>query len=353
MYNAFYYEDNYYLFPNIFPDYCSFLDAVHNGPLPMELHAIHLREDHGVRNFSVTKGRSMAPYFLLGYNDALCSIVITNADNIYPVQAEVYSQEEYNAKLRELILKTCPGCLRYKPLSNRVQSLNGHFEEMSLDGVCLFRQETKPSPRVFHDHLFSFGGFYMRFNFFDKSASEMLDELKTWFYVRYANAELIDGGAHKDLILTGRKNELLLPILTNAISNYLEGITNHAYRIRYIDQLSDIQKWFDNAVSDENKLTFQKECKKYGVSLGVLKYDSDVAEKIRKSLQPLVEHFWMFPLFQTDGKEYYLLADTSYVLKELRYRSPMLQSHHGRIGIYGQQGNKSYKISFDMPCDEL
>ena len=351
--NAFYYEDNYYLLPNKFPDYSSFLDAVHNGTLPMELHAIPLREDHGIRNFSVTKGRSMAPYFLRGYNDAPCSVVITNADNIYPVHAEIYSQEEYNAKLRELILKNCPGCLRYKPLSNRVQSLNGHFEEMSLDGVCLFRQETKPSPRVFHNHLFSFGGFYMRFNFFDKSASEMLKELKTWFYVRYANAELMDSGTHKELILTGRKKEILLPVLTNAIADYLNSITNHAYSIRYTDHLTDIQEWLDNAVSDENEITFQQECKKYGVSIGVLEYDADAAEKIRKSLKPMADHFWMFPLFQTDGKEYYLLADTSYVLKELRYRSPMLQSYHTRIGIYGQQGNKSYEISFDMLCSEL
>ena len=193
----------------------------------------------------------------------------------------------------------------------------------------------------------------MRFNFFDNSASEMLKELKTWFYVRYANAELVDSGTHKELILTGQKNELLLPILTNAISDYLSSITNHAYSIRYIDQLTDIQEWIDNAVSYENELTFQQECKKYGVSIGVLEYDADAAEKIRKSLKPMTDHFWMFPLFQTDGKEYYLLADTSYVLKELRYRSPMLQSYHTRIGIYGQQGNKTYEISFDMLSSNL
>ena len=149
MYNAFYYEDNYYLLPNTFPDYNSFLNAAHNGPLPMEVHTIALREDHGIRNFRVVKGRSMAPYFLQGYNDAPCSVVITNADNIYPVHVQICTQEEYNAKLREQILKSCPGCLRYTPLSNRVQSLNGHFGEMSLDGVCLFRQETKPSPPNF------------------------------------------------------------------------------------------------------------------------------------------------------------------------------------------------------------
>ena len=353
MYNAFYYEDNYYLLPSTFTNYYSFLNTLQQEILPTELDVIPLKEDHGVRNFSVIKGRSMAPYFLRGYHDDPCRIVITNTDNIFPVQAEVYSQEEYNTKLRELILKTCQGCLRYKPLSNRVQSLNGHFEELSLDGVCLFRQETKPSPRVFRDHLFSFGGFYMHFNYFNNSAEEMSDNLKTWFYLRYSKAELIDGAAHKELILTGRKNELLTPIVTTAISAYLDSITNHAYTIQYVNPITDIPEWFDNVISEDQKSAFQKECKKYGVSLGVLEYDSGVAEKIRKSLQPLVDHFWMFPLFQTEGKEYYLLADTPSVLKELRYRSPMLQAYHTRIGIYGQYGNKSYDISFDMPSVEL
>ena len=166
MYNAFYYEDNYYLLPDGYSDCQSFIDAVRQGSLPMEFCAVALRENHNVNNSRVVKGCSMAPYFLTGYHDESCQIVISNVEDVYPVHATLLSQEAYNAKLRELILEKCPGCLRYSPLSNRVQSLNGHFEEMSLDGVCLFRQETRPEPRSFRRNLFSLGGFYRNFNYF-------------------------------------------------------------------------------------------------------------------------------------------------------------------------------------------
>lgn len=349
MYNAFYYEDNYYLLPEAFSTYEELVDALHNSPLPFEIQAVALREDHKLRNYSVTKGRSMAPYFLSGYHDIPRKFMITNAEDVYPAKVEVYSQEEYNAKLREIILKTCPGCLRYKPLSNRVQSLNGHFEEMGLDGVCLFRQETKPSPRVFRDHLFSFGGFYLRSNFFVISAAEMLDKLK-WLYVRYADAKLCDLGAEKELTLTGKKKELLLPVVTQAISEYVEKISGHAYHIRFTDPVSDIKSWLRSVVTESNKEAFQKECKKYGVSFGVLHYAPHSAEKVRKSLKPLLDHFWMFPLLQEEGTEYYLLADTANVLKELRYRSPLLQTYQAQMDVFGQYGNTHYGISFDMPC---
>lgn len=349
MYNAFYYEDKYYLIPNEFSDYQGFMEALHNGQCPSQIQTVALLEDHNICNYSAVKGRSIAPYFLSGYNDALGTVTIKNTEDVYPVQVEIYSQTEYNAKLREKILEVCPGCLRYKPLSNRVQSLNGHFEEMGLDGVCLFRQETKPSPRNFHDHLFSFGGFYMRFHYFTRSASEMLDMLRERFYVRYAGGELYDFGERKELILTSRKNELLLPVLTDAISNYLSSITNEAYCIRLMDPIPDIRAWIDYALSVQQKDAFEKDCKKYGVSIGILEYMPEAAEKIRRSLKPLLDHFWIFPLLQEDGKEYYLFADSTYVLKELRYRAPLLQAYGAQVDVCGQYGNMRYTVSFEMP----
>ena len=99
-----------------------------------------------------------------------------------------------------------------------------------------------------------------------------------------------------------------------------------------------------------NREAFQKECKKYGVSIGLLEYAPQATEKIRRSLKPLIDHFGMFPLLQKEGKEYYLLADTPYVLKELRYRSPLLQTFDTQISVYGQQGSHRYGISYRMPC---
>ena len=349
MYNAFYYEDNYYLLPEAFSDYGEFIDTIRNSHLPFEVQTVALREDHEVCNYSVKKGRSMAPYFLSGYHDEPVGVLIANAEGIYPAQVEIYDQEAYNEKLRNKILEICPGCLRYKPLSNRVQSLNGHFDEMGLDGVCFLRQETKPSPRIFREHLFSFGGFYHRFDYYNNSASEMLESLKQWFYIRYVGGELYDFGTRKELVLSVAKKELLVPILTNAISDYLHKISHHTYRVPLAQPVEDIAGWLNTILSKENREAFQKECKKYGVSIGLLEYAPQAAEKIRRSLKPLIDHFWMFPLLQKEGKEYYLLADTPYVLKELRYRSPLLQTFDTQISVYGQQGSHCYGISYRMP----
>lgn len=351
MYNAFYHEDKYYLLSQEFSDYDGFRSAV-RGEIRQFL-VVPLREDQGICSGPLVKGHSIAPYFLSGYGDDPVELLITDPNKVYPVEVSVYTQEEYNARLRDLVLNKCPGCLRYKDLSNRSQSLNGHFEEMSLDGVCLFRQETKLSPRIFHDHLFSFGGFYMRFNYYDKSAREMSEELKSHFYTTYQSAELYDHGTQKELVLTLKKNELMLPVLTSAISHYLDYITHHRYHIRTDAQVPDTTDLIEQILSSENTEQFRKDCKKYGVSLAVLEYSDQGTEEIRASLKPLVDHFWLFPLACEEGKTYYLLADTSYILKELRYRSPMLQAYHTRIKVFGQAHNRAYDISFQMPYCEF
>lgn len=353
MYNAFYYQENYYLLPQGCTDYRDFLGEVSKGPFPVPVQAVLLRENHGLRNFSVQKGVSMAPYFLSGYNDLPGTVMISDLSDLYPVQVEICTQEEYNGLLREKILEYCPGCLRYKPLSNRVQSLNGHFEEMAPDGVCLFRQDAKPSPRAFHDHLFSFGGFYRQFDYQNLPAQEMQQRIKQWFYVRLAGAELHEEDGRKILTLALPRKELLLPVILDAVSRYLYGITGGRYRICHTGPIQDMKAYLDSVLSEANRETFQKDCKKCGVSIGVLEYAPEASDKVRRSLKPLVDHYWMFPLYQEAGREYYLIADTSHVLKELRYRSPMLETFQSKISVYSQYGSRRYDISFAMPATQI
>ena len=353
MYNAFYYKEDYYLLPEGCTDYREFLAEVSKGPFPVILQTVMLRENHKINSFSVQKGVSMAPYFLSGYHDLPGAVVISDPEDIYPVRVEIYSQAEYNAMLREKILEFCPGCLRYKPLSNRVQSLNGHFEEMAPDGVCFFRQDTKPSPRAFRDHLFSFGGFYKQFGYYDLPAPEMQQRIKQWFYVRLAGAEICEEDGHKTLTLTLPKKELLLPVLVDAISRYLHGITNGQYRIRHTAPVSDMKAYLDSALSEANRELFQKDCRKCGISIGILEYAPEASGKVRRSLKALVDRYWMFPLYQEAGREYYLIADTCQVLKELRYRTPVLETYRSGISVYSQYGNRRYDVSFAMPGREI
>lgn len=353
MYNAIYYEGKYFLLPIEFDNYEMFIQHLHKETLPAQYSMIELREDHKARNFSVIKGRSMAPYFLSGYHDEFSMVTIENSENVYPVHVEVMDQIKYNAQLREVINRVCPGCLRFKPLSNRVQSLNGHFEEMTLDGVCLFRQESMPAPRCFHNHLFSFGGFFLRFDYASKNAQEMHDNIKQWFYARYTDAQVEEHIGRKVLTLRCKKNELLTPVLTVAVSKYIEKISDGTYHIRLAEDFSCTENLLAELLLEQNSETFRKECKKYGISLAVLEYDAQASEKVRCSLKELVDHFWIFPLLQTRGKDYYLVADTSYVLKEMRYHSPLLWAHHANVSIFGQYGNSRYQISFDMKQTQL
>lgn len=353
MQSAIYYNDMYYLLPEEYCDHNMFFKDLRDKNFPAQFQMVALYENHNARNFTVIKGQSMAPYFLSGYHDEPIPITISNPEDVYPVEVEVMDQSEYNAKLREVINRVCPGCLRFKPLSNRVQSLNGHFEEMTLDGVCLFRQESKPAPRIFHEHLFSFGGFFKHFDYAKNSAKEMHDHIKQWFYVRYADAVLLEENNCKTLTLQCKKNELLAPLLTTAISSYLDEISNGTYHIRLSENYIFTESTFKELVNESNAEAFRKDCKKYGISLAVLEYDDNATEKVRHSLKPLFEHFWIFPLLQTNGKEYYLVSDTSMFLKELRFRSPLLQAYHTDVSIFDQFKNTQYQVSFDMKQSQV
>lgn len=348
MRNAIYCKGTYLLLPEEFPDYDSFMNDLRGREKPAQYDMVVLREDYHEKNLSVTKGVCMAPYFLSGYHDMPSSIAISDAEDIYPVKVELLSQTEYNTRLRDVINRVCPGCLRFKPLSNRVQSLNGHFEEISLDGTCVFRQESKPAPRSFHQHLFSFGGFFRHFHFDNKSADEIQEEIKRWFYVRYADAILETYGHEKALTLRCKKNELLTPILTECISRYMEEISEGTYHIRHAVPFQCTREVLDALLAQADSEAFRKECKKTGIALAVLEYDPSAAKSVRHSLEPLIDHFWMFPMAQADGMDYFLIADTSIVLKELRYRSPLLKTHHAVIHLFDQYKPTCYAISFDM-----
>lgn len=353
MEKGFYYRGNYYLLPPGYESYDEFRNMLRNSSRPVAVEAVWLQEDHQVQNGSVTKGISIAPYFLSGYHDEPQSVTIEEPSEVYPAPVEVCDQMEYNARLREKILEHCPGCLKYKPLSNQVQSLNSHFDEMSLDGVCMLRQETKPSPRSFHHNLYSFGGFYMRFNYFDRSATEMAENLKESLYTRYSSAELQDQEQRKLLTLGCGKKELLLPIVTGGVSSYLMHITKGKYLIRLAEPITDIRAMVENVLSPENGETFAKECKKYGVSIGVLEYNREGKEQVFRALEDMLRHFKMFLLYEEEGKASFLLSDTSCVLAMLRYHTPILRSLGAKIRVYSQYGNREYGIDYSMSFREL
>ena len=186
------------------------------------------------------------------------------------------------------------------------------------------------------------------FDYAGQNAQEMQDSIKERFYLRYADAVLQKESERKVLTLTCRKKELLPPVLTVAISRYVDHISADTYHIQLSDAFDCTVSVLSGLLSEENDEVFRKECKKYGVSLGIMEYDEAASDIVWESLQPLVEHFWIFPLTQMPGKCYCLITDLSQVLKELRYRSPLLQTYNTTVSVYDQYNRRKYQISYEM-----
>ena len=145
--DAFFYRNIYFLLPEGYDSAADFLNAIGRAVLPAAVRAVVLRENSKVdKSWSYELGVCLAPYFIADYLENPEDIVIEDASDIYPVQAELLSQQEYNNRLRTRVSEYCPGCRGFGSLSEKDSSLSGHFDEISLNGFCPYRWETRVSP---------------------------------------------------------------------------------------------------------------------------------------------------------------------------------------------------------------
>lgn len=353
MLNAIFHKDEYWLLPEEFPTYEAFMADLRRRELPVTYQMIPLLENNRVRCFTVIKGICMAPYFLTGYRDDPADVVISDPADVYPTQVERLTQEEYNARLRTLIEGYCEGCLGYKPLSPKVQSLNGHHEEISLNGVCFFRYEQKPAPRSFGHNLMWLGGGFMRYKYAEQDAEEMRQNLKETLYVVYSAAEkTVQPDGSTLLTVTPKKKELLPPYLALAIGHYVHSLTG-TYRVQP-DVMPDTSPEALLALAaPERREAFRKECKKYGVSLADLTWDGKDEGRVTRMLWPQNKHSLLYPLYEAPGRAILLLMDTAAAMKTLRFYTPMLEAHGAEITVHGQYYSRHYTVNFDMPYTSI
>ena len=342
MQQAVYYRELYFLLPEGYADFEAFKAAVAAGPKPFAVKAVVLREDHKIPNRGVEKGVCMAPYFLTGYHDGLSLLSIADAEALYPAQAELLSQEEYNARLRALVTGFCPGCTRYKALTDRVQSLNGHFEEIALDGFCAFREESKLAPRVLRQKLFSFGWFWKEFKYGEKDAEGLGKQLKEMLYLRLDQPVLRSENGEKRW--KGRTQNAFDAQIGEVVSAYVQTVLDPGYRIE-AEFTGAGRGCFSDSAGSEN---FRKACKKYGVSLLTLLCPPEGEEKLARSLEELIKRWVLFPLEREEGCRRFLALDTAEVLKALHYRLPMLRTLHLEAELAGQYSEKRYAFGETM-----
>lgn len=119
---AFYYQGEYYLLPPDAPTFSQFRARIADGV------SLRLRK--------LPSTGCIPPYFI---EEEIRERALTIADcrRIYPVTVYVLPRKTYETHLREAVISKCPGCGRY---GNDAQDLTGHFDEISLSGICLERE---------------------------------------------------------------------------------------------------------------------------------------------------------------------------------------------------------------------
>lgn len=126
MKQAFFYENQYYLLPKDIPDVDALVKQYGDGtPFTVQL---------------LTEKDCMPPYFA---SDAIKRRKLRLKPNapLYPVEVEVLTRKEYNARLRALVSSYCEGCPGFTPLDDSEESLDGHHAEIALSGECFLRAE--------------------------------------------------------------------------------------------------------------------------------------------------------------------------------------------------------------------
>jgi hypothetical protein len=346
---AIFVNDGYYLLPEGISSAEELLSGMSCFPASVTLR--ELKENNEIPSNNLDLGICIAPYFYGEYGFEEVEVTIEDPSDVFPVEVELFTQAEYNGKLRETVQEFCPGCVRYKPLSNRVQSLNGHFEEIALNSVCFYRQESKPAPRVFRSNMLALGGLWYHFTPAEREASIAADDVKSMTYLKYDTAEWREGETRE--LLVSFKPDFFSQKLTEALSRYCLSTANFEPfvihpRFAVVTGISS----FRNQIAPENENSFRKNCKKYGVALAVLTFDPEYEAKVEKSITALEEAFFASVLFRESGALYLLLLDECGFMKALHFRSPLLQASGAAISVYDQYGEKSCRVSFDMKEEE-
>lgn len=349
---AIYYHEAYYLLPEGCSNFDDFYKILKTTPLPAEFSLLQMHENYEISG-PVQKGVSFAPYFIDGYNQNTEAVIIENIDEVYPADIEVLSQEEYNSRLRQAIEEHCPGCIFYKPLSKNIRSLNGHFDEISLDKVCFIRQETKPSPNYFLSSLRFLSGYWNDHRSPDSESAESTAwSLNNWMKLKYEKAELSD--KEENTVMLYHKKDFFIKSLTLLINTYVDTwVYNVKRRIKSSDEAPVSENEILEIISEKNSEKLRKACKKYGISIGILEFENGSIEEIQSSLNSPVKRNLFYPLITKEDKIYYIFTDTPNNLKALHLRHPMLSKKQAKVKVYSQYGNKEYEINRYMPSIQI
>ena len=358
MEQGFYCAGQYALLPEDFADFSEFRDWLMTQHFPLVMDVVCLHENNHDRSWPQEKGLCLAPYFLTGYADEPVPLTIPSPYAVYPAEVERMDQKTYNNRLREIINEKCPGCTRFKPLSNRDISLNGHFTEMTLDGTCAYRCECKPFPRELREMMYHCLGSFKGYMYDPPerripTPERVEDAIKTWLYVKLTSCtvEALEDGRYC-FTLQHKKDEFM-DLVFMALGEYIKYNAPDQYAILDPGNRIPDQETVDRWLSPENREKFEKAAKKYGFGIGYLHYLRQAESPVWMTLRPLAADGLFYPLFRNDRGVCILICDIHRTLDRLRYHAPLLETCGTVIDVYSAYERSAYTVSREMEREEL
>ncbi len=344
---GYFYLGTYFLLPEGYADEASFLQYARQAEAPLNMKAVILREDSEVGHDPYELGVCIAPYFISDYLNAPEELIIEYPGEIYPAQVELLTQQEYNDRLREQVMSHCDGCRGFGGLNENDSSLSGHFEEISLDGFCPYRWETRNSPRNFNNELYDFGSAWARFGYREYSADDVLEEIKYSLKLSYTSGMILDEGDMRTLILYSKKPTVIQTVLTDMLAKCMEEYWDERYRIRLNGRAETDEASVMALISPKKIASTRKELSKYGVKIAVLEYDKQGDDSVRLFLSGMCIENMDWILHTEPGKTICLLPG-EYSVMRLRCASPMLEIYETVVTLYDALKTVQYKVSFNM-----
>ncbi|MGN0778421.1 MAG: DUF2695 domain-containing protein [Aristaeellaceae bacterium] len=346
-YQALFCNGSYYLPVDTSDAQAKLADAVAAGH-PAVIRAVELSEYSDVPDVDYEHGVCLAPYFIADYQHAPEDIVLEYPRAVYPAQVELLTQQEYNDRLRAQVMAHCNGCRGFGGLNEHDSSLSGHFDEITLNGFCPYRWETRNRPRVFIEELEDFGLAWGRFSYGNQDADAIMDDIEFYLRLRYTSGALVDEADDRTLVLYAEKPTLLHTVLTDLLEKCVSLHWQKGYHIRLNGRADISEAAVMKLLTPKKIAATRKGFSRYGVMLAVLAYDPDGDESVRMFLQTLVDEYLACVLHEASGKAICLFT-AKRALMRLRSASPMLGVYNASVTVYDAQQTVQYKVSYDMP----
>lgn len=351
MNNAIYIRDSYALLPEDFPTFDAFLADLSGRELPCTYALRPLLENNRIRQGANLRGQCMAPCFLSDVPSSPVPVVIHSADEVYPAQVELLPMAEYNARLREVVRRCCPGCQGYTPIDDSDASLDGHHGEISLNGVCFYRQEAERSAPSLRMAMHLLGDAFLTQGLADAYFGDVHDALDEFTHGALEATNRITGDDGAICIgVACRRREPLAPLLLHAHAAHIRRLTEDAVRL-----IPDGAQEIDPGalLSPENRPALQSACRKHGFALGLMTWDGRDDGRVAESLRRLEAQMTIHILHVEETRALLMLTEPADAMKAIRYRTPMMMAHGATLDLHDEQGSRRYTISYDMPFQPL